>query len=231
MTSKITKELQNKANPEKAELYQRFFKTKKGQYGEGDKFLGLTMPKQREIAKKYLNLSLKEIEKLIQSEYHEHRMTALIILTYKYPKADEKLKNQIYDFYTKNYNRINNWDLVDVTAPRIVGTHLINKNRKILYNFAKSDHLWKKRIAIISTFAFIKDNDFKDAIKISEILLKDKHDLIHKAVGWTLREIGKKDEKELTKFLDKYHKQMPRTMLRYSLERLTEEQRKHYMKK
>ena len=229
MLNQIKQALQKKANPDKAKIYQRFFKTGPGQYGEGDKFLGLTMPEQRTIAKKYLNLTLNDISKLLGSQYHEHRMTALIILTYKYPKANKNLKKQIYEFYIKSYDQINNWDLVDVTAPRIVGEYLLDKDRKVLYDFAKSSHLWKKRIAIISTFTFIRNNDFQDTINISEILLKDTHDLIHKAVGWMLREMGKKDESYLTNFLDKHHKIMPRTMLRYSLEKLSEPQRKHYM--
>ncbi|MCD4760123.1 DNA alkylation repair protein [archaeon] len=233
MIQQIKQELQKSANLEKAKIYMRFFKTGPKQYGEGDQFLGLTMPEQRVIAKKYINISLEVLQELITSSYHEHRMTALIILTYKYKKADEDTKKEIYDFYIKNYNSINNWDLVDVTAPNIVGEYLLDRKsrKRILYEFATSDHLWKKRIAIISTFTFIRNNDFQDTINISEILLQDKHDLIHKAVGWMLREMGKKDEKQLINFLDKHYKIMPRTMLRYSLEKLSEEQRKHYMKK
>ena len=229
----IKQDMQKLANPEKAKIYLRFFKTGKGHYGEGDQFLGLSMPQQRILAKKYVNLSLGEIQVLISSPIHEHRMTALIILTYKYEKADEDTKKEIYELYIKNYNCINNWDLVDVTAPRIVGEYLLDRKskRRILYEFALSDHLWKKRIAIISTFTFIRNNEFQDTINISEILLEDKHDLIHKAVGWMLREMGKIDEKPLLNFLDKHYKIMPRTMLRYSLEKLSEEQRKHYMKK
>ncbi len=229
MIRKILKEIKESSDPERAKNSLWFFKTGPGQYGEGDKFLGLTMPQQRTIAKKYVNLPFSDIQKLIDSKYHEHRMVGLIILTYKYPKSEQK--KEIYEFYIKNYDRINNWDLVDVTAPRIVGAYLLEKNRKILYDFAKSNHLWKKRISIVSTFAFIDKKDFKDSIKIIEILLNDKHDLIHKACGWALREIGKKEEKVLTNFLDKYHKIMPRTMLRYSLERLSEKQKKHYMSK
>jgi len=231
MLSKIKQELKENSHLDKAKIYQRFFKTGPGQYGEGDKFLGLTMPEQRIIAKKYVDTPLNEIEELIQSPYHEHRMTGLIILTYKYLKADEELKKEIYNIYIKNYNQINNWDLVDVTAPRIIGTYLLDKDRKILYDFASSNHLWKKRISIVSTYTFIKNKDFKDTIKISEILLNDTHDLIHKAVGWMLREMGKIDEKELLNFLDKHHKKMPRTMLRYSLEKLDQNKKKFYMKK
>jgi 3-methyladenine DNA glycosylase AlkD len=229
----IKQEIKSLANPEKAKIYLRFFKTGKGHYGEGDQFLGLTMPQQRIIATKYINTPLKELQELISSPIHEYRMTALIILTYKYKKADEDTKKEIYDFYIKNYNCINNWDLVDVTAPNIIGEYLLDRKsrRRILYEFATSDHLWKKRIAIISTFTFIKNEDFQDTINISEILLEDKHDLIHKAVGWMLREMGKRNEKVLLKFLNKHHKVMPRTMLRYSLEKLSEEKRKYYMKR
>ena len=229
----IKQEIKSLANPEKAKIYLRFFKTGKGHYGEGDQFLGLTMPQQRIIATKYINTPLKELQELISSPIHEYRMTALIILAYKYKKADEDTKKEIYDFYIKNYNCINNWDLVDVTAPNIIGEYLLDRKsrRRILYEFATSDHLWKKRIAIISTFTFIKNEDFQDTINISEILLEDKHDLIHKAVGWMLREMGKRNEKVLLKFLNKHHKVMPRTMLRYSLEKLSEEKRKYYMKR
>jgi 3-methyladenine DNA glycosylase AlkD len=229
MISDIKRELKENSHPDKAKIYLRFFKTGPGQYGEGDKFLGLTMPEQRIIAKKYVNTPLNEIEELIQSPYHEHRMTGLIILTYKYLNADEKLKKEIYNLYIDNYNQINNWDLVDVTAPNIVGNYLLDKDKKILYDFATSNHLWKKRISIISTFTFIKNKQFEDTLKISEILLNDNHDLIHKAVGWMLREMGKRDEKKLTDFLDKYYKTMPRTMLRYSLEKLDKNKKDFYM--
>ena len=233
MLNQIKQDMQSLANPEKAKIYLRFFKTGKGHYGEGDQFLGLSMPEQRVIAKKYINTSLQELQELITSPIHEHRMTTLIILTYKYEKADEDTKKEIYDFYLKNYQSINNWDLVDVTAPRIIGTYLLDRRsrRRILYEFTLSNHLWKKRIAIVSTYTFIRNKDFQDTINISEILLNDKHDLIHKAVGWMLREMGKIDEKVLLKFLDKHHKVMPRTMLRYSLEKLNETQKKYYMKK
>lgn len=224
-STQITNELKQLSNPKKAKIYQRFFKTGKGEYGEGDIFIGLTVPEQRQVAKKYKEVSLKEIQALLDSSIHEHRLTGLIILTYK------ELNKQVYEFYMKNIKAVNNWDLVDLTCHRIIGKYLLDKDRKILYKLAKSKNLWERRIAIISCFAFIDKNDFKDALKISEILLNDKHDLIHKAVGWVLREIGKKDLKQEEKFLDKYHKTMPRTMLRYSIEKFPEEKRKYYMKK
>ncbi|MFH1505895.1 MAG: DNA alkylation repair protein [archaeon] len=231
MLSKLKSEMKKLASPEKAKAYQWFFKTGKGQYGEGDQFIGLTMPEIRVFAKKYLDLSLKDTVTLLHSKIHEHRMTALVILTMKFEKADEKGKKEIYDFYLKNTEYINNWDLVDVTVHKIVGEFLVDKDRKILYKLAKSKDLWERRISMIACFAFLRRNDFKDALKIAEILVYDKHDLIHKAVGWMLREIGKKDQPTEEKFLKKHHKVMPRTMLRYSIERFDEKKRKFYMEK
>jgi 3-methyladenine DNA glycosylase AlkD len=230
--SDVRKALKALENKEKAKLMAGFFKTGKGEYGEGDVFLGITVPEQRKIAKQYVNLSIKEIEQLLHSNIHEHRLTALIIWTYQFEKADEETKDKIYKTYLRNTKYINNWDLVDVTTPRIVGMHLLDKDRKVLYKLAKSKDLWEKRIAVLATFAFInKRKEFDDALKISEILLNDKHDLIHKAVGWMLREIGKRDLAAEEKFLKKYHKVMPRTMLRYSIEKFDEDKRKFYMKK
>jgi 3-methyladenine DNA glycosylase AlkD len=227
--TEIEKEILSKRNPEKAVLYARFFKTGKGEYGEGDIFLGLNMPVQRVIANKFKDIDLDQIGKLLQSEYHEFRMIGLIILTYQFPKAGKEKQKEIFDFYIANKDRINNWDLVDVTTPRIVGGYLIDKDKKILYKLAKSESLWDRRISILATFWFIRDNQFTDSISIAEILLGDKHDLIHKAVGWMLREIGKRDEKILISFLDKHSKTMPRTMLRYSIEKLDEKRRRVYM--
>lgn len=233
MLNELLKEIEKSANKEKAELYQRFFKTGKGEYGEGDIFLGLTMPQQREIAKKYYDLSLPKIQELLKSKIHEYRMTGLIILVEKYKKAkSDEDKANIFNFYLKNTKKINNWDLVDVTCPRIVGDFLFRndkKHRKILYNLAHSDNLWEKRIGIISTRAFINKGEFEDALAISEILLNDKHDLIHKAVGWMLREVGKKDKTVLEKFLKFHYKNMPRTALRYAIEKFPEDERKKYL--
>jgi 3-methyladenine DNA glycosylase AlkD len=231
MIDELKKDLEKLSLPEKKEIHQRFFKTGKGEYGEGDIFLGLTMPQTREICKKYKNLNLKELQKLLDSKIHEHRMCSLLILNNKFKKTDNKEKEKIFNLYMKNYKNINNWDLVDLSAPKIPGEWLIDKNKKILYEFAKSNHLWKKRIAVLSTFAFIRKNQFKDAINIFEILLNDKHDLIHKAVGWMLREIGKRNQETEERFLKKYHKTMPRTMLRYSIERFEEKKRQFYLKK
>jgi len=231
----IIKELNSLANPSQAKILQRFFKTGKGEYGEGDIFLGIKVPVQRQVAKKYTALSLSELQNLLDSKIHDHRMVALFILVDKYKKAvkanDKKTQKQIFDFYLSNAKNINNWDLVDLSAPNIVGNFLIDKDRAILYKLARSDALWEKRIAVLATFVFIRNNDFKDSIDIAEILLNDKHDLIHKAVGWMLREMGKRDETALIKFLDKHSKVMPRTMLRYAIEKLDEGKRVHYMKK
>jgi len=229
MLNQIKQELLNLQNPEKAKIHQRFFKTGKGEYGEGDKFLGITVPEQRKIAKEYPNLNLKEIQQLLSSNIHEHRLTSLFILINKY--KDTKNKEEIFNFYLKNTKNINNWDLVDTSAGAILGDYLFEKDKSLLYKLAKSDNLWERRIAIIATFRFIKNNKFEDTIKISEILLNDKHDLIHKAVGWMLREIGKRDQKTEEDFLKKYYKKMPRTMLRYAIERFEENKRKFYLTK
>ena len=231
MITKIRKELQSHKNEEKAKILARFFKTGKGQYGEGDIFLGLIVPKTREIAKKYADMEFKDIQKLLLSKIHEERLAALMILVEKYKKYDSRGKKIIIKFYLQNTAKINNWDLVDLSADKILGNYLLDKDKSILYKLAKSDNLWERRISIISTFAFIKNNQFKDTMKISEILLNDRHDLIQKAVGWMLREAGKRDEKELIKFLDKHYRKMPRTMLRYAVERLGKERRKYYMGK
>ncbi|MFA7654299.1 MAG: DNA alkylation repair protein [Candidatus Magasanikbacteria bacterium] len=228
----IKQELGKLANQTQAKILQRFFKTGPGQYGAGDKFLGIKVPQQRAIAKKYYQtVALSEITDLIKSPYHEHRLTGLIILVMKFPQATEIGQKQIFDFYLKNTKRINNWDLVDLTTPNIVGTWLLTHERKILYQLAKSKLLWDRRIAILTTFTFIRAKQFNDAIKISEMLLTDKHDLIHKAIGWMLREIGKRDKKELIKFLEKNYAKMPRTMLRYAIEKLPKKQRKYYLNK
>lgn len=228
----VKQQIKDKSSKKKAELYQRYFKTGKGDYGEGDIFMGLTMGENRIIAKKNIDLSLIDTQKLLRSKIHEHRMVALLILLLKFRKANLVEQKKIYKIYLKNYNYINNWDLVDVTCPYIVGGYLSDKkDRKILYQFAKSNHLWKKRIAIISCMAFIRKGDYRDGIKISKILLKDEHDLIHKAVGWMLREVGKKDLKTETDFLDKYYKTMSRTTLRYAIEKFPETKRKYYLNK
>jgi 3-methyladenine DNA glycosylase AlkD len=231
--SQLKKDLRNLADKKQAVLLQRFFKTGKGEYGEGDVFLGIKVPVQRQVAAKYLNMPLAEVEKLLHSKIHEHRLTALIIWVNQFKKADKKGQETIYNLYLKNTKWINNWDLVDLSAHKIVGAYLLDKPRNILYKLAKSELLWEKRIAVVATFAFIANQEFEDTIKLARILLKDKHDLMHKAVGWALREVGKKSNKGynlLLEFLDKHCLEMPRTMLRYAIERLPEEKRLYYLK-
>jgi 3-methyladenine DNA glycosylase AlkD len=225
----IEKEILASANKEKAVILQKFFKTGKGQYGEGDIFLGIVVPEQRKIAKRFKELGMKELEKLLDSNIHEKRLIALLILIEKYKKADPKEKQEIFYFYLKNTKNINNWDLVDLSAPNIVGDFLLDKERNILYDLAKSKDLWEKRIAIVSTFSFIRKNEFEDTLRISEILMNDMHDLIHKSTGWMLREVGKRDQEALEGFLKKHYKNMPRTMLRYAIERFPSMKRKKYL--
>lgn len=232
MTAKeIEKQLEAVSTIEKREFLPKFFKTGKGGYGEGDKFLGVVVPDIRKIAKDSKALSFSELEKLLANEYHECRMCALLILVEQFKKAKAEDRDKIYDFYLSHTSRINNWDLVDLSAKDIVGAYLLDKERSILYKLAESKLLWDQRIAIIATFAFIKKNDFADTLKLSEIYLTHKHDLMHKASGWMLREVGKHDKDTLIDFLDIHYKKMPRTMLRYSIEKLSKEEKEHYMKK
>ena len=231
MLAQIIRNLAQLKNPDRAKNLSWFFKTGKGQYGEGDIFLGIPVPEQRKVAKKYINSSLNDLQELLNSKIHEHRFTALLILVSKYRKAEESLKEEIFYFILKNTENINNWDLVDLSAPRIIGDYLVNRERSILYKLAKSTSLWERRISILSTFKFIDNDDFKDALKISELLLHDEHDLIHKAVGWALREIGKRDQNLEERFLNKHYMYMPRTMLRYAIEKFDKNKRQNYLKK
>ncbi|MAG02270.1 DNA alkylation repair protein [Candidatus Pacearchaeota archaeon] len=230
MLNGLISKIKGKSDPEKAEVYQRFFKSGKGEYGEGDRFLGISVPDQREIAKEFVDLDFEEIKELLDHEYHEHRMIGFFILVYKFLKSDEGERRKIVDFYLENIDRANNWDLIDCVCDKILGGWLIDRDKDILYEFSRSDSLWRRRISIISTFEFIKNNKFKDGLKISEILLDDDHDLIHKAVGWMLREIGKRDVNVLEDFLEKHYKNMPRTMLRYAIEKFDGDKRKRYLK-
>ena len=226
----ITKSLQKLKNQRKAKILMGFFKTGKGQYGEGDIFLGIVVPLQRRVAKKFKDLPLPDIKALLKSPIHEYRLTALFILVSQFEKGDEKTREKIAEFYLKHKDRINNWDLVDLSAPKILGAYLHDKNRKVLYVLASSKSLWDRRIAVLSTFYFIRKKDFRDALKISEMLLKDNEDLMHKAVGWMLREVGKLSPQTLEEFLYKNAGRMPRTTLRYSIERFPETKRKQYLK-
>ncbi|MBD3204499.1 DNA alkylation repair protein [Candidatus Woesearchaeota archaeon] len=226
MLTKLIKELNTLKDSKKAEHAQRFFKTGKGEYGQGDIFIGIRVPVLRKTAGRYKTLLLKDVKKLLESKIHEHRFVALVILIKKFSKQQEK----IYDFYMDNLKHINNWDLVDISAPKIAGKYLLDKDKSVLYDLARSENLWKKRIAIISTFEFIKNDRFRTALEISEILSNDSHDLIHKAVGWMLREIGKRNLDAEEEFLKKHYKKMPRTMLRYAIEKFGENKRKAYLK-
>jgi len=227
--SEVQTELRALADPEQARHLIRFFKTGPGEYGEGDRFLGIRVPAQRTIARKYWNLSLDEVAVLVRSEFHEERLSGLLILTYRYPKASTEEKQAIYEFYISHIPWINNWDLVDVTAPNIIGSWLEQRSRNILYELAESENIWNRRIAILSTLHFIRKDDFEDTVKLAQILLHDTHHLIHKAVGWMLREAGKRDEATLESFLEKHSLQMPRTMLRYAIERLPDAKRRQYL--
>lgn len=229
--NELIAELKSHADPERAKGAARYFKTGKGEYGEGDKFLGLTVPLQRTIARQYDALSLIDIQKLLLSPLHELRLTGLFVLNERYSKAGNSEKKEIVKFYLGNTKNINNWDLVDSSASYILGDYLLDKPKKILLRLAKSKSVWERRIAVISSAAFIKNNDFDTTLSLSKILLNDKHDLIHKAVGWMLREIGNRNMNVLEKFLDQYCAQMPRTMLRYAIEKLPEGKRKRYLKK
>jgi len=223
----LKKELKTKSSPKKAKILQRFFKTGPEEYGEGDVFLGIAVPEIRKLVKKYSDLKIKEIIKLLHSKIHEERLIALLIMVKKF--QIEKNKEKIYNLYLKNTKYINNWDLVDLSANKIVGDYLLDKPKSILYKLARSKSVWERRISIIATFNFIKNNKFEETLKIARILLNDKHDLIHKAVGWMLREIGKRDLKTEERFLKKYYPKMPRTMLRYAIKKFPEKKRKQYL--
>ena len=227
--AELKKKIRLLADREIAETSKWFFKTGKGEYGEGDKFIGLKVPTQRKLAREFKDLTLADLAQLLKSPIHEERLISLFILVDKYSKADEKTKNDIFKFYLKIRKDINNWDLVDLSAPKILGKHLLKKDKSILLKFAVSKNLWERRIAILSTLEFIRIGDFKTTLKLCKILLNDEHDLIHKAVGWMLREIGKKDLESEEKFLKANYKKMPRTMLRYSIEKFPEIKRKKYL--
>lgn len=238
----LRSDLNKLVNPQKAKILQGFFKTGPGQYGEGDIFLGITVPQSRSLAKKYNNLTFTEISTLLKSKIHEERLIALIILVNQYRRATPQNQRAIFDFYLRFTRYINNWDLVDLSADKIVGEYLLKYqgstlnaseglNFDILRTLARSQNLWERRIAIITTYQFIKNNQFEPTIQIAKLLLSDKHDLIHKAVGWMLREVGKRDQKTLTSFLTKHRKQMPRTALRYAIEHFNPKTKLKFMAK
>jgi 3-methyladenine DNA glycosylase AlkD len=225
IAEKIRSELRGVADTSKVQLQQGFFKTGPGQYGEGDVFLGVTVPQSRKIANSYQSADLDSVRELLRSKVHEERLVALLILVGKYDSGE----NGIADFYLEHLQYVNNWDLVDLTASNILGKHLDNKDRSLLYKLARSSNVWERRIAIVATYHFIRSNDFGSTFRIAEVLLGDSHDLIHKASGWMLREVGKRNVVLLENFLDHHYKKMPRTMLRYAIERLPERRRKFYI--
>ncbi len=230
IVSKIQDELKQISNKEIAEHSQRFFKTGKGQYGYGDIFLGIRVPVLRKLAKIYSQISIDDAAQLLTSKFHEQRLLSLLILVAIFKKANDKDRKSIYTLYLENTKYINNWDLVDLSAEHIVGAWLYQADKKPIYKLAESEILWERRISIMSTFHYIKHNEFTDSLKISKILLHDKEDLIHKAVGWMLREIGKRDIVTEEKFLKKHYLKMPRTMLRYAIEKFPQSKRKRYLK-
>lgn len=225
----ILTELKALGSKEKREMLPRFFKTGKGEYGEGDKFLGVTVPLTRSVAKKHKDMPLQDVAQLITSEWHEVRLCALCILTLKFKKANEAQRKEIFNFYLSHTEYINNWDLVDLSTYNIVGTYLLDKPREILYRLAESSSLWENRIAIVSTYAFIRQGDLEDTYNLAVKMMQHPHDLMHKAIGWMLREAGKRDEQRLQRFVMQHRKQMPRTMLRYAIEKFPEAIRKEMM--
>ena len=226
---KLGEVLRELADPAIAEHSQRFFKTGKGEYGEGDRFLGIRVPVIRQQVKKYKDVPLQQVKALLKSVYHEERLFALLLLVEKYHRGSAEEKQVIYELYLANTRFINNWDLVDSSAHKIIGRHLLDRDRKILYTLSHSDNLWERRIAVIATMKFVDNGQFEDTMKISEHLLDDDEDLIHKAVGWLLREVGKRDISVEKAFLNKHYKYMPRTMLRYAIEKFPEKQKKAYL--
>jgi 3-methyladenine DNA glycosylase AlkD len=228
----IRRELKSMADPGKAAIMQRFFKTGPGQYGEGDIFIGVMVPQSRRVAKKFCQLPLGEVRTLLYSHIHEERLVALLILAWSYSSvsSSREKEEQIVKFYLDNIKQVNNWDLVDLSAPNILGAHLVDRERSLLYMLAGSENVWERRIAIIATHHFIRNGDFSDTLKIAEMLLQDRHDLIHKAAGWMLREVGKRDTAAQEAFLEKHWSVMPRMMLRYAIERLPESKRRRYKK-
>ena len=219
------------ADPEKASVLQGFFKTAKGAYGEGDKFVGIPVPKTRSVAKQYVYVAPEDVLPLLSDAVHECRLLALLIWVAQFPKSDERRRKRIFDLYLSNTDKINNWDLVDLSAAQIVGGYLEEQDHTPLYQLAQSSLIWEQRISIVSTWQWIRKGRFDDTLAIADILLYNKHDLIRKAVGWMLREVGKKDKIRLCTFLDTRYRDMPRTMLRYAIEKFSPEERRHYMQK
>lgn len=231
ITKTITSELQALTNAEKREIFPRFFKAGKGEYGEGDRFLGVTVPNIRAIAKLHKDISIEEIRELLQSEWHEVRLCALIIMVEKSKKKDEALRKELFNLYLSQTKRINNWDLVDLSCRFIIGEYLLDKSRDILYQLAQSSLLWDNRIAIVSTYAFIRKGQLEDTYALSDLMMHHPHDLMHKAIGWMLREAGKRDSERLYDYVMSHRADMPRTMLRYAIEKFSPKERAILMKR
>lgn len=231
LTKTITNELQALSDAEKREIFPKFFKAGKGEYGEGDRFLGVTAPNIRAIAKLHKNISIEEIRDLIQSEWHEVRLCALIIMVEKSKKKDEALRKELFNLYLSQTERINNWDLVDLSCRFIIGEYLLDKSRDILYQLAQSPLLWDNRIAIVSTYAFIRKGQLEDTYALSDLMMQHPHDLMHKAIGWMLREAGKRNPERLYDYVMSYRADMPRTMLRYAIEKFSPKERAILMKR
>jgi 3-methyladenine DNA glycosylase AlkD len=228
----VSSELRACSDPAKARILSRFFKTGPGDYGEGDRFLGVVVPAIRKVVKAHRNMEEKEVLKLLRSAYHEERLAALLILVEQYKDGDESRRRTIYSLYLANTRYINSWDLVDLTAQHIVGAHLFGKRSSVLAKLSLSKCLWERRIAILSTYYFIRQGNSAETLRIAELLLHDSHDLIHKAVGWMLREVGKRCSMEIEcRFLEAHAAEMPRTTLRYAIERFPENLKSRYMKK
>ena len=230
MNDKIQARLEALADEKDSSILQWFFKTGPGQYGEGDRFRGIRVPVLRKLCREFRQAGVREIVPLLASPWHEDRLLALLLLVDRYSSSDEAGREDIFDIYCSRTDRINNWDLVDLSAPNIVGRHLATRDRSPLYRFAVSCNLWERRIAIVSTFHFIRQGQFDDTLVISELLLGDRHDLMHKATGWMLREVGKRDLPALERFLARHYPRIPRTTLRYAIERFPEERRRQWLK-
>lgn len=231
LTKTITNKLQALSDAEKREIFPKFFKAGKGEYGEGDRFLGVTVPNIRAIAKLHKDISIEEIRELIQSEWHEVRLCALIIMVEKSKKKDEALRKELFNLYLSQTKRINNWDLVDLSCRFIIGEYLLDKSRDILYHLAQSPLLWDNRIAIVSTYAFIRKGQLEDTYALSDLMMQHSHDLMHKAIGWMLREAGKRDSERLYDYVMSHRADMPRTMLRYAIEKFSPKERAILMKR
>jgi 3-methyladenine DNA glycosylase AlkD len=225
----VRKRLRASANPSDAAFLRRFFKTGPGQYAEGDKFLGIRLPELRRIAREFRGLPLEDVETLLADPWHEARLLALLLLVDAFERGTARERETIYRFYLRSAARVNNWDLVDLSAPNIIGAHLLGRGHAPLHRLAKSRNLWERRIGIVATYALIRAGDFADTLTICEGLLEDRHDLIHKACGWMLREVGKRDRVTLEKFLETHAAAMPRTMLQYAIERFSPAERARYL--